>query len=41
VKIVARQGEELVVIEDDSKGRVELRKEEWEILKDLVRSGRL
>jgi len=41
VKVVARQGEELVVIEDDNKGRVELRKEEWEILKDFVRSGRL
>jgi hypothetical protein len=41
VKVVARQGEEFVVIEDDSHGRVELRKEEWDILKELVRAGRL
>ncbi len=41
VKFVTRGDEEIVLIEDDHEGKVELKMKEWEILKDFVRSGKV
>jgi hypothetical protein len=41
VKFVTRGDENLVILEDDCNGKVELKEKEWKILKDLILKGEL
>ncbi len=41
VKFVTRDGAQIVILEDDYNGRVELKEKEWKILKDLIVNGDL
>ena len=38
VRYITRDNENLVILEDDYDGRVELKESEWNILKDLIKN---
>ncbi len=41
VKYITRDNENLVILEDDCDGRVELKESEWNILKDLIKKEKV